>query len=157
MTCAASVGGYRCNRWSREGGNGQAALLSTDEAMNTEDDPPLRVAVVGPCVAGKSELVAALRAAGYEARHVAQEHSYVPNMWQRLAQPDALIYLDVDYPTAKKRRPRIGWGPERLEEQAQRLAHARQHCDLYVDTRPLTIAEVRQKVFSFLQPLSGNG
>ena len=102
-----------------------------------------KVAVVGPCVSGKSELVHALRAAGYEARHVAQEHSYVPSMWQRIARPDLLIYLDVDYPTAKARRPRISWGPERLEEQATMLAHARKHCDLFLDTALLTVDDGR--------------
>jgi guanylate kinase len=36
------------------------------------------VIVVGPCAAGKSSLVARLRAAGVRARSVSQEHSYVP-------------------------------------------------------------------------------
>lgn len=122
--------------------------------MAEEDDrldDPLRVAVVGPCVSGKSEVVAALRAAGYEARHVVQEHSHAPRMWQQIAQPDVLIYLDVNYAAARARRPYITWGPERLEEQAGRLAHARDHCDLYVDTSPLSVEEVRERVFSFLR------
>lgn len=118
--------------------------------MAKEDSGGLRVAVVGPCVSGKSVLVEALRAAGYEARHVAQEHSYVPHMWQRMARPDVLIFLDVDYPTAKTRRPTIDWGPERLATQAQRLAHARDHCDLYLDTSPLSEEEVQNRVFTFL-------
>lgn len=109
-----------------------------------------KVAVVGPCVSGKSELVGALRAAGYEARHVAQEHSYVPFMWERISRPDLLIYLDVDYPTAKARRPRISWGPERLEEQATRLAHARKHCDLFLDTTSLSVDEVREQALALL-------
>lgn len=113
----------------------------------------LRIAVVGPCVSGKSELVAALRQAGYEARHVAQEHSYVPAMWQRISQPDTLIYLDVDYEAAKARRPHIDWGPERLQEQAQRLAHAREHCDLYIDTSRLTREEVRNRVLQFVEAI----
>jgi hypothetical protein len=112
-----------------------------------------RLAIVGPCVSGKSELVKALRDAGYEARHVAQEHSYVPEMWRLMARPDALIYLDVDYAAAKARRPRIDWGAERLEEQAERLAHARQHCDLYIDTSTLSRDEVRRRVFRFLEVL----
>lgn len=117
---------------------------------NEADSPP-RIAVVGPCVSGKTELVNALRSAGYEARHVAQEHSYVPAMWQRISKPDVLVYLDVDYPTAKARRPYIDWGPERLEEQAGRLAHARTHCDLHVDTSALSREEVRELVFRFLE------
>lgn len=118
--------------------------------MTEKEASPLRVAVVGPCVSGKSELVNALRASGYEARHVAQEHSYVPYMWERLSRPDALIFLDVDYEAARARRPYINWGPERLEEQATRLAHARTHCDLYVDTSRLSKEEVRERVLQFL-------
>jgi chloramphenicol 3-O-phosphotransferase len=110
----------------------------------------LRVAVVGPCSSGKSTLAQALRAAGYEARHPAQEHSYVPNMWQRLTRPDILIYLDVDYAHARARRPYIDGGPQRLAEQQKRLAHARQHCDLYLDTSDLTAEEVRHKALAFL-------
>lgn len=111
----------------------------------------LRVAVVGPCVSGKSELVQALRQAGYEVRHVAQEHSYVPSMWQRISRPDVLVYLDVNYGAALARRPYIDWGPERLQKQAQRLSHARQECDLYVDTSPLSIGQVRRRVMRFLE------
>jgi len=122
-----------------------------------EEERPLRVAVVGPCVSGKSEVVTALRAAGYDARHVAQEHSYAPRMWQQISRPDVLIYLDVDYATAQARRPHISWGPERLEVQAGRLAHARDNCDLYVDTSPLSIEEVRDRVISFLQEDVGPG
>ncbi|HSM58021.1 MAG TPA: hypothetical protein VK879_17835 [Candidatus Sulfomarinibacteraceae bacterium] len=119
--------------------------------MSKHEASPLRVAVVGPCVSGKTELVTALRESGYEARHVAQEHSYVPYMWERLSRPDVLIFLDVDYKAAKARRPTIDWGPERLQEQAERLGHAREHCDLYVDTSPLSIEEVRERVMGFLQ------
>lgn len=112
--------------------------------------PLLRVAIVGPCAAGKSTLVAKLRAAGYKVHHVAQEHSYVANMWQRLTNPDVLIYLDVDYPTAKNRRPNIDWGPERLVEQSHRLRHARQHCHLYLNTSTLNAAQVYEQVSHFL-------
>jgi dephospho-CoA kinase len=38
----------------------------------------LRIGVVGPCAAGKTTLVAALKNRGYEVHHIAQEHSYVP-------------------------------------------------------------------------------
>ena len=119
-----------------------------------EKESSLRVAVVGPCVSGKSRLVEALRAAGYEARHVAQEHSYVPAMWQRISRPDVLVFLDVDYASALARRPHITWGPERLEEQAKRLAHARKHCDLYVDTSELNLEEVRDQVLDHLRELA---
>jgi hypothetical protein len=121
------------------------------ELEDSEAEPPLRIAVVGPCASGKSTLIEALRAAGYEARHTAQEHSYVPAMWQRISKPDVLIYLDVSYEVARTRRPTLDGGPERLAIQHQRLAHARQHCDLYLDTSGLSAEQVHDQVFGFLE------
>lgn len=115
---------------------------------------PLRIALVGPCSSGKSTLAPTLRQIGYEVRQVAQEHSYVPNMWQRISQPDILIYLDVDYATARERRPFIDGGPQRLAEQHHRLQHARQHCDFYLNTTPLTPDQVQQQVLDFLDNLT---
>jgi len=109
----------------------------------------LKVGVVGPCAAGKSALVTALKAAGYEAHHIAQEHSYVPDMWQRISRPDVLIYLDVQYSTARQRRP-ADWGVEWLQRQRARLAHARMHCDLYIATDDLSAEEVQAQVLTFL-------
>ena len=114
---------------------------------------PLRVAVVGPCAAGKSTLVKALREAGYEARHPAQEHSYVPDMWLRLVDPDVLIYLDVTYEALLARRPTCG-EQEYLEREKARLAHAREHADLVVDTSGTEAIEVQDKVLVFLAQLS---
>ncbi len=113
------------------------------------ETPPLKVAIVGPCTAGKSTLVAALNAAGYDAHHVAQEHSYVPDLWKRFTKPDILIYLDVTYPAVRKRRA-ISWGPERLIEESVRLAHAREHCDLYLMTDELSAEQVFAQVISIL-------
>ena len=118
--------------------------------MNDVLDLPLCVAVVGPCSAGKSTLLPALQDAGYETRHPAQEHSCVPNMWQRLSNPDILVYLDLSYEQARVRRPYIDGGPQRLEEQHRLLVHARKHCDYYLDTSELTAQEVREAVFVFL-------
>ncbi len=122
--------------------------------MPESDDPPLRVAVVGPCSAGKSTLTSALKVAGYEARHPAQEHSLAPAMWQRFSQPDLLIYLDVSYAAARRRRPQHDGGPQRLAEQHRRLAHAREHCDFYLDTSDLSIEEVRERVFAYLESVT---
>ncbi len=113
----------------------------------------LRIAVVGPCSCGKSTLTRALKAAGYNARHPAQEHSYVPNMWQRITQPDVLIYLDVDYPNVRLRRPHIDGGPQRLADQRHLLRHARENCDFYLDTSGLSVVEVETAVFNFLNSL----
>jgi thymidylate kinase len=113
-------------------------------------DKSVRIAVVGPCSSGKSLLAAELRQAGFEVRQPAQEHSYVADMWRRLIQPDLLIYLDVDYEAAIVRRPTTTT-PQRLVEQQERLNHARQHCDFYLDTSRMTPEEVKTAVLQFLQ------
>lgn len=123
-------------------------MLESNHAADKER--PLRVAVVGPCSAGKSTLAKVLQAAGYEVRQPAQEHSYVLNMWQRLTRPDVLIYLDVDYANMRLRRPTTDGGPQRLAEQHKRLAHARQHCDFYLDTSGLTPEQVYNQISTFL-------
>ena len=112
---------------------------------------PLRVAVVGPCASGKSTLVAALKAAGYDARHPAQEHSFVKDMWQRLVDPDVLIYLDVSHEAYRQRRPKDDAGPEYLEMQRARLAHAREYANLVVDTSELAAEAVAAQVMSLLE------
>jgi hypothetical protein len=109
----------------------------------------LVVGVVGPCSAGKSTLVEALRTRGYQAKHIAQEHSFAPRMWQVIGRPDVLVYLDVSYPVSQARRW-MNWGPEDMAEQKRRLAHAREHCDLYVETDALDVETVRQRVLAFL-------
>lgn len=116
--------------------------------------PSLCVAVVGPCASGKSTLVEALRAAGYDARHPAQEHSFVPDMWQRLVGPDVLIYLDLDYATFRARRPHHDPGLAYLAEQHRRLAHAAEHADLTIDTSGKSAEFVRQEVLAFLAGLA---
>ena len=99
------------------------------------------IGVVGPCAAGKSTLIRGLRLHGYEPRHIAQEHSYVKDMWQRLVNPDALIYLHVAFPHTLKRR-NLNWTEAEYAEQLRRLAHARQHADILIDTSELTPEEV---------------
>jgi len=111
------------------------------------------IAVVGPCASGKSLLVQALRAQGYNAREVAQEHSHVPTMWQRFTQPDLLIYLDVSWEIASRRRPSDA-GSRWWAELARRLRHARQHADLYIHTDELTPHQVLQRTQTFLKSAS---
>jgi cytidylate kinase len=108
------------------------------------------IGVVGPCAAGKSTLIAGLKDSGYKSRHIAQEHSHVPDMWQRLTNPRFLIYLDVSFPVSVERR-KLNWTLEEYLEQVNRLRHARQHADFYLDTDPFTIQEVLDQVLSFLQ------
>lgn len=107
------------------------------------------IAIVGPCAAGKSTLIAGLKPLGYNVRHVAQEHSYSPSMWQRITKPDVLIYLDVSYENSMKRRAQR-WSEAEYLEEVRRLSHARQHTDLFIDTNPLSPQEVLAKAVSFL-------
>ena len=53
-----------------------------------------------------------------------------------------------------QRRPHQDHGAQYHEEQMQRLAHARTHCDLYVDTSGLSAEEVRAQVERFLEGVS---
>ncbi len=115
-------------------------------------EPSRLVGIVGPCCAGKSTLAAGLRALGYNARPIGQEHSYVPHMWQAVGRPDVLIYLDVSYPVAQSRRW-MTWLPADLEEERRRLRHARAHCDLYLHTDALSAEQVRGEVTRFLERL----
>ncbi len=108
--------------------------------------------MVGPCGAGKSTLIARLEQQGFSCRHIAQEHSYVKDMWKRIAQPDVLIFLQASYPVCTARR-RLNWTEEEYQEQQRRLEHARAHADLVVDTDALTPDEVFERVMAFLQSL----
>jgi hypothetical protein len=112
----------------------------------------VRVKVVGPCAAGKSVLAAGLRRLGYEASSAAQDHSYVPDMWQRVNPPDVLIYLDVTLEEAQRRGRRgMGWNQAYLDAQKHRLRHARRHCDLYLPTDGLTEEQVLGRAIAFLK------
>jgi deoxyadenosine/deoxycytidine kinase len=110
-----------------------------------------RIVVVGPCAAGKSTLVANLRPKGYDIRSCVQEHSYMPDLWKRFSKADVLIYLDAQLPTIARRQQRGDWTQERLDVQRGRLAHARDHCDLYLATDSLTSGEVAECVEGFLR------
>lgn len=108
------------------------------------------IGVVGPCSAGKSLLSKALRDRGYTAKEIMQEHCAAPSMWRRITNPDVLVYLDVSMEVGARREGLAepsSWWPQ---EREVRLAHARQHCDLYIDTSDLTPAEILGRVLSFL-------
>ncbi len=107
------------------------------------------IGVVGPCAAGKSTLIHNLAGRGYRLKHIAQEHSYVPDMWQRLTRPDVLIFLDVSFEESNRRRP-MPWRETDYAEQQHRLRHARAHADFYLLTDGLTPEEVAARVEAFL-------
>lgn len=91
------------------------------------------IAIIGVCGAGKTTLVSRLKERGIECRHVAQEHSYVKDMWQRLVDPDFLVFLEVSYISTVSRR-KLNWTRQEYEEQYRRVSHAREHADLLIDT-----------------------
>ena len=116
----------------------------------------MRIKVVGPCASGKSTLAAELRRLGFDAASAAQDHSFVPDMWRRLNPPDLLIYLDVSLEVAHRRgRAGHGWDQGYLDEENERLRHARAHCDLYLDTDALSEAEVLERVVAFVHAAEG--
>ena len=119
----------------------------------TTDRKKLLSGIVGPCSAGKSTLVAGLEKRGVFARNIAQEHSYVKDMWQRLTNPDILIYLDVSYHVAQTRR-KLNWNTGEYETQKHRLRNARKHADLYLQTDALSPEEVLSQVLDFLKEFS---
>jgi guanylate kinase len=108
------------------------------------------IGIVGPCSAGKSTLINGLKDNGIQAKHIAQEHSYVPDMWKRIGKPGILIYLDVSYLISMKRR-RMDMGEKEFSEQVERLTHAKDHADLYLNTDILTPSEVLTQVLEFLR------
>ena len=116
------------------------------------DEPPSNtqlIGVVGPCGSGKSTLVAGLEKHGYTCRHIAQEHSYVQDMWQLIAQPGILIYLNASF-TISTARSKLNWLEKDHTEQLRRLAHARAHANLLIETDELTPEDVLQRALDFL-------
>jgi deoxyadenosine/deoxycytidine kinase len=107
------------------------------------------IGIVGPCGAGKTTLAEGLKREGIRARAIVQEHSYVPDMWQRISRPDLLVFLQASRLAGAVRR-RLNWTEDEWQEQQRRLADARAHADLFLDTEGMTIEEVRQHVLDFL-------
>jgi cytidylate kinase len=126
--------------------------------MPKEDKPPstngFLIGVVGPCAAGKSTLIVGLTRLGYRTRHIAQEHSYVKDMWQRLTNPDVLVFLDVSFSATRQRR-KLDWTEADWQEQQHRLQHARENADLYLDTDKLSAEQVLKRVEEYVRAGAG--
>ena len=112
----------------------------------------LKIGIVGPCASGKTTLIAGLEQHGFWGKQIAQEHSFVPDMWNRLTQPDVLIYLDVSYPVSLERR-HMNWNYREYQEQVDRLRDARRKANLYINTDPLSPEQVLEQVLNFLSDL----
>lgn len=115
----------------------------------------MKIGLVGPCAAGKSTLASRLIPLGYTVRQIAQEHSYVPYMWQRIAKPDILIFLDVSFVKSSMRK-KLNWTYADYQEQQHRLRHARQNAHLVINTDPLNPDQVLNQILAFLQTLEAD-
>ena len=118
--------------------------------MDEPPGKPLLIGIVGPCASGKSTLITGLSQRGYYCHHIAQEHSYTPAMWQIITKPDLLIYLHVSFHVSSARR-KSNWHEGDYEEQLQRLAHAREHAQLIINTDDQTPAQVLRQVLNFIK------
>lgn len=95
-----------------------------------------RVVVVGPCAAGKTTLVDGLRGLGYDAAVVGQEHSEIGSLWRR-SRPEALIALDVDLATIRRRRG-TDWSEAMYAAQRRRLTGAVAAATVVLDANRLS-------------------
>ena len=118
--------------------------------LQETDSYPL-VKVEGISASGKSTLVYALRQLGYHARPVSQEHSNVRDLWAQFDRAAVLIYLHADVAAQRERRPGLDWTPKIHAEEEDRLAHARDHADLRIDTSSLAPGEVLDIALAFLK------
>ena len=114
----------------------------------TPDQKPV-IGLVGPCKSGKTTLKRLLVKEGYQVRHIAQEHSYAPQMWKKIAKPDVLIFLQVSY-AATLERSHLSWSESEYQTQLKRLEHAFEHADLLIDTDSKTPEEIFKIVIEFL-------
>jgi cytidylate kinase len=110
------------------------------------------IGIVGPCGSGKSTLVAALERRGITCQPIAQEHSYVKDMWKRITNPDVLIFLQASFQICTARR-RLTWNESEYAEQQHRLSHALEHANLKLDTDQLLPQEVAQRVMDYLEKI----
>lgn len=108
-----------------------------------------RIAVVGPCASGKTTLVDALVARGYQAYAVGQEHSIIRDLWRRRG-PDLLIALDLDLEVVRGRRS-PSWPADIYARQHERLQPAFEAADLRIDTGGHDIESTVRMVLELLE------
>ena len=114
--------------------------------MSNETSP--RIVVVGPCAAGKSTLVRALKLHGHDAYVCAQEHSEIATLWNH-QRPQLMIALSVNLESIRTRRD--GQWPRRVyEAEVRRLRDAFEHADVVIDTSDKSANEVVNVALTYL-------
>jgi len=113
-------------------------------------DSTVKIGLVGVCGAGKTTLTDGLKPYHENVRQIAQEHSFVPDMWQRLANPNLLIFLLASYPVTLQRKS-FSWTEKEYHQQKYRLRHALEHADLLIDTDNLSPKEILEIVLNYLE------
>lgn len=73
-------------------------------------------------------------------------------MWKQLTDPDILIYLEVSYAMTIQRR-KLDWSLDEFDEQIRRLADAKEHADIVIDTDSLTAEEVAAQAVTRIRAL----
>ncbi|MCX7623847.1 MAG: AAA family ATPase [Thermomicrobium sp.] len=109
----------------------------------------MRVVLVGPCGAGKSTIARELAHRGIDAVVVGQEHSIVRDLWRR-PDPDLVVFLDASLETVRARRG-ADWPEWLYRTEQERLAEARAHADLVLDTGRFSVEEVVQRIVAALE------
>ena len=71
-------------------------------------------------------------------------------MWQIITKPDTLIYLNASFAVSTA-RCKLNWQKKDHEEQLRRLAHAREHANLLIETDELTPNQVLQQTLDYLK------
>ncbi len=66
-----------------------------------------------------------------------------------IAQPDLLVYLDASFQTCSQRK-NLNWRQRDYDEQNLRLAHAKENCDLLIQTDGRSEANVLEEVLKRL-------
>lgn len=108
-----------------------------------------KIGLVGPCGAGKTTLSELLNSRGKSCRAIAQEHSFIPDMWKKMTNPEILVFLDASYPVTMQRK-KFHWTENEYNEQIRRLAHARTHADLFIQTDAISPAIVMDRILEYI-------
>lgn len=108
-----------------------------------------KIGLVGPCGAGKTTLSDMLNSMNISCRAIAQEHSFIPDMWKKITNPEILIFLDASYFVTMQRK-KFHWNQNEYEEQIHRLIHARSHADLYIQTDEFSPTDVLEIILEYI-------